>query len=167
MCHGTGAAGQKGFPNLNDDDWLWGGKVEDIHRTILYGIRSAHDKARSSSMPAFGTDKILTKEEIEQVADYVLAISTHADVNGKANGNGGEIFKNNCAACHQASATGDRDVGAPNLTDKIWLYGGTKEDLIYTINHSRAGVMPAWTGRLDEDTIKQLAIYIHSLGGGE
>ncbi len=165
MCHGTGAAGQKGFPNLNDDDWLWGGKVEDIYTTLLYGIRSAHDKTRASAMPAFGVDKILTKEEIEKVADYVLAFSNGQDQSKFKDGK--TIFINNCAACHTESGKGNREVGAPNLTDKIWLYGGTKEEIIYTVTHSQGGVMPTWKGRLDDNTIKELAIYIHSLGGGE
>ena len=165
MCHGTGAMGQKGFPNLNDDDWLWGGTVDNIYTTLLYGIRSNHHKARSSAMPAFGNDKILTKQEIEQVTDYVLSLSNGQDQAQFPAGK--EIFANNCAACHNASAKGNREVGAPNLTDKIWLYGNTKKDVFYTIYHSQAGVMPSWVGRLDDNTIKELAIYVHSLGGGE
>lgn len=163
MCHGTGAAGNKGFPNLNDDDWLWGGKIDDIYTTLKYGIRSTHEKTRVSAMPAFGVDRILTKEEIEQVADYVLSLSkkTQANIIGQ------KIFKENCTACHGENGKGSREVGAPNLTDKIWLYGSTKEDVVYTITHSRAGVMPTWSDRLDDATIRQLAIYIHSLGGGE
>ena len=165
MCHGTGAAGQKGFPNLNDDDWLWGGKVEDIYTTLLYGIRSGHNKARESAMPAFGVDKILTKQEIEQVTDYVLSLSGgQGQIQFSA---GKEIFANNCAACHGANAQGDRAVGAPNLTDKIWFYGKSKDDVIYTITNARNGVMPSWSDRLDDNTIKELAIYVHSLGGGE
>lgn len=163
VCHGTGAQGQKGFPNLNDDDWLWGGKIEDIYTTIKYGIRSTSDKTRTSMMPAFGTDQILTPEEINNVAEYVMSLSKAGPFNAK----GQEIFKNNCVACHGANGKGSQEVGAPNLTDTIWLYGGTKEDIIYTITHSRAGVMPTWAGRLDDDTIRQVAIYIHSLGGGQ
>jgi cytochrome c oxidase cbb3-type subunit 3 len=165
MCHGTGAAGQKGYPNLNDDDWLWGGRVEDIYTTLLYGIRSGHEKAREAAMPAFGTDKILTKQEIEQITDYVLAFSNPQEQSKLSAGK--ELFVNNCVSCHMANGKGSKEVGAPNLTDKIWLYGGTKEEIIYTITHSRAGVMPSWNGRLDNDTIRQLAVYIHSLGGGE
>jgi cytochrome c oxidase cbb3-type subunit 3 len=167
MCHGTGAAGQKGFPNLNDDDWLWGGKVEDIYTTLLYGIRANHEKTRAAAMPAFGTDKILSKDEIGKVTDYVLSFSNQKNENEKNFAQGKEIFTNNCAVCHGAQGKGNREVGAPNLSDKIWLYGGTKEEIIYTITHSRNGVMPAWIERLDDNTIKQLAIYIHSLGGGE
>ena len=163
-CHGTGAQGGKGFPNLNDDDWLWGGKIEDIYITISYGIRSTHEKTRNSTMPAFGRDQILTKEEIEDVADYVIAFSDKSTI---VNAKGKEIFKNQCAVCHGSDRKGDKSVGAPNLTDPIWLYGKSKNDILYTINNSRSGVMPTWKGRLDEQTIRQLALYINSLGGGE
>ncbi len=168
-CHGTGAAGSKGFPNLNDDDWLWGGKVEEIYTTLLYGIRSGHEKARSSIMPSFGLDKILNKQEIVQVAQYVASLSNQDNVNIVDNKflAGKEIFKNNCVACHGENGEGKREFGAPNLTDKIWLYGKEPEDIIYTITYARAGVMPYWIGRLDDSTIRQLAIYVHSLGGGE
>jgi len=162
-CHGTGAAGYKGFPNLNDDDWIWGGKIEEIQQTLFYGIRSGHDKARVSQMPSFGLDQILKKDEIAAVTEYVLSLS------GKTayNKNGDAVFKANCVACHGAQGKGDRKVGAPNLTDEIWLYGGDKSDINYSITFARAGVMPYWKGRLDDNTIKALAIYIHSLGGGE
>lgn len=162
-CHGTGAAGAKGYPNLNDDDWIWGGKITDIYQTLKYGIRSGHDKARFSQMPAFGMDGVLNKEEIEEVAEYVLSLSNR----GKPGKIGKKIFLENCASCHGVNGKGGRDVGAPNLSDQIWLYGDKKEDIIFTINYSRAGVMPYWSGRLSNSTIKQLALYIHSLGGGE
>ncbi len=162
-CHGAGAAGGKGFPNLNDDDWLWGGKIEDIQQTLFYGIRSAHDKTRLSQMPSFGLDQILKKDEIEAVTEYVLSLSGKAPYNK----NGDAIFKANCIACHGADGKGDRKFGAPNLTDAISLYGKDKSDINYTITYARAGVMPYWTGRLDNETIKALAIYVHSLGGGE
>ncbi len=163
-CHGSGAQGSKGFPNLNDDDWLWGGKLTDIHQTIKYGIRSTHDKTRSNQMPAFGLDKVLKKDEINDVADYVMALS---DQNIKANTNGEKIFTANCVACHNAGGKGNRALGAPNLSDKIWLYGGNKEDITFTVYYARNGVMPYWIGRLDDNTIKQLALYVYSLGGGE
>lgn len=162
-CHGTGAQGGKGFPNLNDDDWLWGGKIEDIYQTISYGIRSSHDKTRFSQMPAFGLDQILKKDEIEAVAEYVLSLSGKAPYNKQ----GDAVFKANCIACHGSQGKGDRKVGAPNLTDSIWLYGDNKSDVVYSVTYSRAGVMPYWKTRLDDNTIKALSIYIHSLGGGE
>jgi cytochrome c oxidase cbb3-type subunit 3 len=162
-CHGTGAQGSKGFPNLNDDDWLWGGKIEDIYTTLQYGIRANHPKTRNSVMPSFGIDQILTKNEIKSVAEYVMSLSG----NGATNAQGQEIFTAQCAICHGANAKGGREFGAPNLTDAIWLYGKNPEDIIYTITYSRAGVMPNWGERLDDNTIKQLSIYVHSLGGGE
>lgn len=163
-CHGTGAAGSKGFPNLNDDDWLWGnGTIEDIYQTLNYGIRSGHDKARENQMPSFGMDKILSKKQVEEVAEYAMSLS---DKSIALNKNGAEIFKANCVACHGANGKGNRELGAPNLTDKIWLYGGNKEDIIFTITYARNGVMPYWKGRLSDETIKQLTLYIHSLGGG-
>jgi cytochrome c oxidase cbb3-type subunit III len=162
-CHGTGAQGFKGFPNLNDDDWIWGGKITDIEQTIKYGIRSSHDKTRFSQMPAFGMDKVLKKDEVKSVAEYVLSLSDKS----VSNAQGAAIFKANCVACHGAAGLGNREVGAPNLADAIWLYGGKKEDVEFAVTYSRAGAMPYWIGRLDDVTIKQLALYVHSLGGGE
>lgn len=163
-CHGTGAEGGKGYPNLNDDDWLWGGTINDIYTTISYGIRSGHEEARSSQMPAFGKDSILKKEEIEQVVDYVLGLSE-----GKSNEAmpGYAVFQSNCASCHGADAKGGRDFGAPNLSDAIWLYGGTKDEVTNTVYNAHAGVMPTWQARLGDSTVRQLAIYVHQLGGGE
>jgi len=164
-CHGTGGAGSAGYPNLNDDDWLWGGTVEDIYQTLQFGIRSGHDEARMSQMPAFGSDGLLKKEEVEAVVDYVLTLSggkpkaTHEQ--------GSAIFQTNCASCHGMDGKGVRDFGAPNLTDGIWLYGGDRDTVYKTVFNARAGVMPYWQGRLDENTIRQLTMYVHELGGGE
>lgn len=162
-CHGQGAQGAKGYPNLNDDDWLWGGKLEDIYKTLLYGIRSGHDLTRANQMPSFGLDKVLKKDEINATVEYVLSLS------GKAESNqlGQAIFKANCVACHGIDGKGNQQLGAPNLTDAIWLYGSDKKDIYYTIYYSRAGVMPYWKDRLDDNTIKSLTLYIHSLGGGK
>lgn len=163
-CHGTGAEGSKGYPNLNDDDWLWGGTVDDIYTTISYGIRSGHEESRTSQMPAFGKDNILKKDEIDTVAKYVLGLSE-----GKATDKvpGHAIFQANCSSCHGADGKGLRDFGAPNLADAIWLYGSTKQDVYNSIYNAHAGVMPTWKSRLDESTIRQLSIYVHQLGGGE
>ncbi|MCB9964871.1 MAG: cytochrome-c oxidase, cbb3-type subunit III [Rhodospirillales bacterium] len=164
MCHGTGAEGGFGYPNLNDDDWLWGGKIDDIHTTLQYGIRAGNDDTRVSQMPAFGKDGLLNKEEINEVVEYVLALSKGE---AQASMPGYTVFQENCAACHGEKGTGGREVGAPNLTDSIWLYGGTKEAVYETVYNAHAGVMPAWGERLDKNTIRQLAIYVHELGGGE
>ncbi|NOZ66557.1 MAG: cytochrome-c oxidase, cbb3-type subunit III [Alphaproteobacteria bacterium] len=163
-CHGSGAAGAKGYPNLNDDDWLWGGTLDEIHHTITVGIRGTHDDTRLSDMPAFLSDEILDKGQIRDMATYVRSLSdkTIAAPTGTA-----ELFQENCAACHGENAKGSRDFGAPNLTDGIWLYGSDPETLITTISYSRKGVMPTWAGRLDPATIKSLAVFVHTLGGGE
>lgn len=166
-CHGSGAAGAKGFPNLNDDDWLWGGSVDQIFQTIKFGARSGNSEAHEGQMLAFGKDGTLKKEEIATVANYVRSLSglpTKAGVDVAA---GQKIFSENCVACHGDEGKGNQDVGAPNLTDKIWLYGSDEATIIETITNGRAGVMPAWTDRLDPATIKAMAVYVHSLGGGK
>ena len=163
-CHGTGGAGSKGYPNLNDDDWLWGGKIEDIYQTIRFGVRSGHDEAHVSQMPAFGKDGLLKSAEVATMTSYVQKLSAGEDVAGHP---GYTIFQQKCASCHGADGKGGRDFGAPNLTDGIWLYGKDMASLHTTISGGRAGVMPYWEGRLPEDTIRQLTVYIHSLGGGE
>jgi len=164
-CHGSGAQGGKGYPNLNDDDWLWGGKLADINQTLQFGIRANNDDTRISQMPAFGKDDLLKREEIEAVVDYVLTLSGGAKK--KSHDQGMRIFKSQCAACHGEEGKGSRTVGAPNLTDKIWLYGGDRASVFQTVYSARAGVMPAWGKRLDENTLRQLTIYLHQLGGGE
>ena len=163
-CHGSGAAGGPGYPNLLDDDWLWGGTLDDIQATIAHGVRWAQDdEARMSQMPRFGVDQLLDESQIGQVADYVLSLSGGA----AASGGGAEIFAENCAACHGESGQGNTELGAPRLDDAIWLYGGDRDAVVETITKARGGVMPAWGGRLDEVTVKQLAVYVHSLGGGQ
>lgn len=167
QCHGAGAAGVQGqgYPNLLDDDWLWGGSIEDIHLTISHGIRNEEDPdARYSEMPAFG--ELLAEEEIAGVVQYVRQISgQEADA---ALATAGEtVFLDNCAACHAEDGKGDRFQGAPNLTDAIWLYGGSVDDITYTVENARFGVMPSWTSRLSEAEIRAVASYVHGLGGGE
>ncbi len=164
VCHGSGAAGTKGYPNLNDDDWLWGGKLDEIYTTLKYGIRSEHEKERRSEMPAFGRDEILTPQEVAKVTDYVVSLSASGEGYSKE---GEKIFADNCVVCHGVGGVGDRSQGAPRLNDAIWLYGGEKSDIIETITNSRMGVMPTWVNKLDDETIKQLTVYVHSLGGGE
>ncbi|WP_404366668.1 cytochrome-c oxidase, cbb3-type subunit III [Sphingomonas sp. MMS24-J45] len=167
QCHGAGAAGNIGYPNLNDDDWLWGGDPATLQQTITHGIRQPGDDAtRMSQMPAFGKDGILTAPQIQDVVSYVRTLSRQEAASASA-GRGRTLFANNCAVCHGDNGTGGRQVGAPNLTDGIWLYGGDRETLTRTITNARYGIMPAWNRRLDPVTIKMLATYVHSLGGGE
>ncbi|WP_424985518.1 cytochrome-c oxidase, cbb3-type subunit III [Microbulbifer sp. S227A] len=167
QCHGSGAAGAKGYPNLLDDDWLWGGDIEAIYTTIAHGIRNEDDEdARYSEMPAFGRDEILEPEQLDQVVNYVMSLSGTPRDAGKLAA-GAEVFADNCAACHGDDGTGDREQGAPNLADAIWLYGGDYDSLLDTVTYSRYGVMPAWNTRLTEAQIRAVAVYVHQLGGGE
>jgi cytochrome c oxidase cbb3-type subunit III len=166
-CHGTGAAGAKGYPNLNDDEWLWGGKLEEIHQTIEFGIRSGHAKAPQGNMMAFGKDGILKANEIVTVANYVRSLSGLPVRQGTDLTAGKALFATNCAACHGDDGKGKRDVGSPNLTDAIWLYGSDEATIIETVTHGRGNVMPSWAGRLDPATLKSLAVYVHTLGGGK
>ncbi|MDT8326214.1 MAG: cytochrome-c oxidase, cbb3-type subunit III [Roseovarius sp.] len=165
QCHGSGAAGAKGYPNLLDNDWLWGGTVDDIHTTIAHGIRNEVDPdARYSQMPAFG--EILETPQIDQVANYVMSLSgTPQDASLVAEGQ--TVFMENCAACHGEQAQGDIYQGAPNLADAIWLYGGDFATIKATVTNSRFGVMPPWNTRLSEAEVAAVAVYVHQLGGGE
>ncbi|NIZ11598.1 cytochrome-c oxidase, cbb3-type subunit III [Pseudooceanicola sp. HF7] len=167
QCHGSGAAGAVGYPNLLDDNWLWGGSIEEIHYTISHGIRNEDDPdARYSQMPAFGTDDLLENEQIDAVVNYVMSLSGEPE-NPELVAEGATVFADNCVACHGENATGDRDQGAPNLTDAIWLYGGSYDAIHETVERARFGVMPAWQGRLSEAQIRAVATYVHQLGGGE
>jgi cytochrome c oxidase cbb3-type subunit 3 len=166
-CHGSGAAGAKGYPNLNDDDWLWGGTLDQIMQTIQFGVRSGHPKTHESAMLAFGKDGILKPEQIVAVANYVRSLSGLPTAQGYDAAAGKKIFADNCSSCHGDAGTGNQELGAPNLTDKIWLYGSDEATLVETITNGRTGVMPAWVGRLDPSTIKAMAVYVHSLGGGK
>jgi cytochrome c oxidase cbb3-type subunit 3 len=167
-CHGQGAQGGHGYPNLNDDDWIWGGRIENIYRTIQYGVNNGHPETRVNQMQAWGRDGLLTNEQIAQVSEYVLKM--HAGDKAEvtpAYTKGKEIFAQNCVACHGEQGQGNQEMGAPRLNDNIWLYGGDIETIKTTIYGGRAGVMPVWAERLDDSTIKKLATYVHSLGGGQ
>ena len=167
QCHGSGAAGSAGYPNLNDDDWLWGGNLKEIEVTLINGIRQpGHDATRMSQMPSFGKDGILTGSQIADVVSHVRTLSGK-EAASAAGARGGAVFAANCAVCHGTDAKGLRQFGAPNLADAIWLYGGNREQISRSIHTARYGVMPFWGSRLDPATIKMLAAYVHSLGGGE
>jgi len=168
QCHGAGAAGSKGYPNLNDDDWLWGGDLKSIEYTITHGVRQQDidSQSRFSQMPAFGRDGLLSAAEIQDLVSHVRTLSGKEKA-GAAAQRGAALFATNCASCHGPDGKGMRQFGAPNLADAIWLYGGSRADITNTITNARYGVMPAWGGRLDPVTIRMLAAYVHSLGGGE
>ncbi|MDZ4870449.1 MAG: cytochrome-c oxidase, cbb3-type subunit III [Alphaproteobacteria bacterium] len=165
-CHGSGAQGFKGYPNLNDDIWLWGGTLDDIRHTIQVGVRSAHPEARVSQMPAYGRDALLEKNQIGDLTQYVLKLSGQK-ANAAAAARAEPVFKEQCAACHGDDGRGKREFGSPNLTDREWLYGGSADEIRTQIEQGRGGVMPTWGTRLDAMTVDALAVYVHSLGGGE
>lgn len=165
-CHGSGGQGAKGYPNLNDDVWLWGGKLEDIQHTITVGARSTSPRTRYSAMPAFGRDNLLKPEQISDLTEFVVALSGRP-ADKSAVGRARKLFADNCAQCHGAAGKGDRSMGAPDLTADSYLYGPARQDISDQIWNGHGGVMPTWEGRLSPETIKSLAIYVHSLGGGE
>lgn len=165
-CHGSGGAGRPAFPVLADDDWIWGGRIDDIHQTISYGVRNAHDKSRQSLMPRFGADEVLTPAQINDVAEYVLSLTNRA-TDKTAAARGEKVFADNCVACHLEGGKGNPELGAKNLTNGIWLYGGDKAAIVKMIWFSRSGAMPAWAERFDAATVKMLAVYVHALGGGQ
>jgi cytochrome c oxidase cbb3-type subunit III len=165
-CHGRGAQGAFGYPNLRDDSWLWGGSLDAIHQTITHGIRASDPDTHASQMPAFGRMGLLDATQVNDVTEYVMSLSGRAGDNEAAE-RGAKIFADNCSPCHGKDGKGNQTVGAPDLTDQLWLYGGDKPTIAETIINARNGVMPAWAGRLDPETIKELAIYVHSLGGGQ
>ncbi|MEM7070199.1 MAG: cytochrome-c oxidase, cbb3-type subunit III [Pseudomonadota bacterium] len=177
-CHGTGGAGAKGYPNLNDDDWIWAGDFEGIYQTIKYGVRM-HEDARDSLMPSY--DGVLSNDEILNVSRYVQGLYTgnsktytnHIEdmsvEQTQALSSGARIYLENCAACHEPNGRGNRTLGAPNLADAIWL---NSEDASISaisnqIKNPKHGIMPAWVDRLHENTLRKLTIYVHELGGGE
>lgn len=168
QCHGAGAAGNPGgYPNLNDDAWLWGGSLEAIYATVTHGVRNETDPdARFSMMTAFGADGLLDKAQIGDVAQHVLSLSGRASDPASAE-RGAAVFAENCAACHGENGAGNPDLGAPNLSDGIWLYGDTAQAVEAQVWRPKHGVMPAWGQRLGDTAVKELAVYVHALGGGQ
>jgi cytochrome c oxidase cbb3-type subunit 3 len=165
QCHGTGATGAIGYPNLNDDEWIWGGTIDEIYATISHGARSPTDSdTHFNLMPAFA-DGILAREEIRSVAKYVASLSGLEG--GESTPEGQQLFADNCAACHGDTGEGKIDLGGPSLNDGIWLYEGSLAGIEAQLSSPRHGVMPAWMPRLGDEAVKQLAIYVHGLGGGQ
>jgi cytochrome c oxidase cbb3-type subunit 3 len=165
-CHAPGGAGRPNFPVLADDDWLWGGSLAAIEQTVRHGIRATDPDTRTNIMPNFGADGILKPEEIADVANYVLSLSGQTTDPAIVE-RGAKIFADNCVACHAEGGKGNPVLGAPNLTDQIWLHGGDMPAIVAQITKPRHGVMPAWQGRLSDTQIKMLAVYVHALGGGQ
>lgn len=169
-CHGAGGAGAPGYPVLADDVWLWGGSLADIEHTLRVGVRSDHPEARLSVMPAFGRDGLLSARQIADVTEHVISISAarnRLEFDAAAAARGATVYAEQCAVCHGAGGAGDRSVGAPGLTDDVWLYGGSRAEIRRQIELGRNGVMPAWEARFDAGTLRALAYYVHEMGGGE
>jgi cytochrome c oxidase cbb3-type subunit 3 len=167
-CHGTGGMGFTGYPNLADDDWIWGGAPEQIQQTILHGIRwEPAPETRAGNMPAFGRTGMLKKDEIAEAVEYVRSIAGLDVAAGAGLAKGKEVYAANCASCHGDEGKGNQDLGAPSLTDAIWLYGNSRAAMTEGLQNGRGGQMPAGNGRLDAGTIKALTVYVTSLGGGQ
>ncbi len=164
-CHGAGGQGAAGgYPSLADDDWIWGGSLDEIQHTIRHGIRANEsDDQRQSQMPRFGADGLLTAAQINDVAEHVLSLTNRATDQAAAT-RGAELFAEQCASCHGERGEGNREFGAPRLNDQIWLYGASKPEVVAMIRNPRVGVMPSWQGRLDPATVNMLTVYVQSLG---
>jgi cytochrome c oxidase cbb3-type subunit 3 len=167
-CHGAGGGGGKGYPNLRDDVWLWGGTLEDIQHTITVGVRSGHAGARGADtvMPSFGRDQLLTDAQINDLTEYVMALSRRK-ADRAAVARAAQTFADQCSACHGPAGTGDPARGIPNLTDAEWLYGSDRQTIHDQIWNGRNGVMPTWEARFSPETIKALAVYVHANAGGD
>ena len=166
-CHGVNATGGPGFPDLSAKAWLWGGEPETIEETIRVGINSTHDDTRVSQMMAFGRDGILDREQIGNVVVYVRSLSGALPAEGSAERieAGSQVFAENCVACHGDDAKGNHDLGAPNLTDASWIYGGDAQSVYSSVYSGRQGHMPHWGDRLSPLQIKLLTLYVHTLEG--
>ena len=167
VCHGRDGKGRSNYPDLTDDDWLWGGGPQQIAETMRVGINTRHAETRVAQMPAFGRDEMLDRQQVNDVALYVNSLnnpeaSTPENVEQVEQGR--EVFLTTCAACHGEDAKGNQELGAPNLTDPYWIYGGNLENLVATIHGGRQGHMPTWDERLSPAEIKMLALYVNSLG---
>lgn len=165
VCHGTGGGGGPGYPALTAGTWLWGGDLDSLAETIRVGINAQHPETRASAMLAFGDMKILTPEQITGVTGYVRTLSGQEPeyVDAAALVAGQQTFAEQCAVCHGVDGRGISSVGAPNLTDRQWLYGGDTQSIADSIHSGRRGQMPAWEGRLSPAEIRMMAIYVSDL----
>lgn len=167
VCHGVDAKGGKGYPNLTDAAWLWGGAPEEIETTIALGVNAPVEGTRTSQMMAFGRDAMIPRGEIANVVTYVQSLSGKApDAAPEALEAGRKTFADNCAACHGDAGKGSVEVGAPDLTDDDWLYGGDRASIYESIWSGRQGHMPHWNERLTAADRKLLTLYILDLGAG-
>lgn len=164
-CHGRTAQGGKGFPNLTTNSWLWGGTPEAIFDTIRVGINSAHPETRVSQMPAFGKDGMLPRPDIDKAIAFVRSLSQPdaKDIDPAKAAAGKDVFAANCASCHGEDAKGNIEMGAPNLTDQFWIYGGDQASIAETLWGGRQGHMPTWENRLSVLDRKILALYLVDL----
>ncbi|MGA0530795.1 cytochrome-c oxidase, cbb3-type subunit III [Hansschlegelia sp. KR7-227] len=166
-CHGRDGKGRANYPDLTDDDWLWGGGPQNIERTLRVGINAQHPESRAGQMPAFGREKMLDRDQVGSVAAYVHSLSNpgaSTPENVKQIEAGRKVFATTCAACHGEDAKGSRELGAPNLTDARWIYGGDLDTIIASVHGGRQGHMPTWDERLTTAEIRTLALYVHDLG---
>lgn len=166
-CHGRDGKGGSNYPDLTDNDWLWGGGPDLIEQTMRVGINAAHPDSRIGQMPAFGRDEMLDRNQVRSVAAYVYSL-TNPDYSTPQNLDrvtaGREVFVTTCASCHGENAEGNREVGAPNLTDAYWVYGGSLDTIIGSVHGGRQGHMPTWDERLTTAEIRTLALFVHDLG---
>jgi cytochrome c oxidase cbb3-type subunit III len=165
-CHGVGGTGSKGYANLRDDVWLWGGSLDEIKHTITVGVRSNAADTRNTKMPAFGRDEMLSPRQVGELTEYVVALSGR-EANPAAVSRIRQTFVDQCASCHRLDGKGNQAKGAPNLTDREWLYGSDRGAISDQIWNGRGGVMPTWGARFDEPTLKALAVYIHANAAGQ
>ncbi|TGW06920.1 cytochrome-c oxidase, cbb3-type subunit III, partial [Mesorhizobium sp. M2D.F.Ca.ET.145.01.1.1] len=166
-CHGRDGKGGKNYPDLTDHDWIWGGGPETIAETMRIGVNSSNPQSRVSQMPSFGRDEMLDPLQVRNVAAYVHSLSTPSDSTPDSIATieaGRQVFLATCAACHGEDAKGKKDMGAPNLTDQYWIYGGDLETIVTTVHGGRQGHMPTWDERLTPAEIKILALYVYQLG---
>lgn len=166
-CHGRDGKGGNNYPDLTDHDWIWGGGPETIAQTMRIGVNSSNPESRVSQMPSFGRDQMLDPVQVRNVATYVHSLSNPSDAtpdNVATIEAGRQVFLTTCAACHGQDAKGNKDMGAPNLTDQYWIYGGDLQTIVTSVHGGRQGHMPTWDKRLTPADIKILALYVYKLG---
>jgi cytochrome c oxidase cbb3-type subunit 3 len=164
VCHGTDASGGKGFPSLKTASWLWGGDADAIAETIRVGINSTHPQTRTSQMLAFGRDGVLPRKDVDNVVNYVRSLSEPAAVKDPVSIEAGaKLFADNCASCHGEQGQGNVELGAPDLTDGTWIYGGDAQSIFTSVWSGRQGHMPSWEHRLSPLDRKILTLYLVDL----